>query len=268
MLSLSKKTYYTNDNIPYLINTYIREYDLRKAGQSALLVAGCIDRKQYEYLCSLPREQRQIQTGLLLRDNPYFVEASKSTIAKARESFVEANGLRDWDILSVKNDAIYVIAKQPVVTSFADGILEFVSKNVYTSYYRYFRTEMYYFYNAITNEETIDIKNIGDNKLALHREFMLDFLMYLFNMAQTSDIKQVISTITGMIDQYVNLQLPLGYYREFNALSQYRFNISEWTTYQAEFLPEDMDKSMLDIGQNLDLLRYLAKIYSEVYFTN
>lgn len=263
---LYQKTYYTNKYIEFLINTYIREYDIRRAGPTALLIGGCIDQNKYNYLCSLDRMQRQIQTGLLIRDNPKFDEVRKGVISNARKLFIEGNNIQDSDILSIKNDAVYVIGKTANITSFYDDVLQFIPKNVYTSYYRYNRTEMYYFGEHAIGQEKIDIKNISDDNLIKHREFMLDFLMYIFDLAQTSNVQDVIQNIQSMLDKYINLELSLGYYREFNSRSAFRVNVSEFTDYYADFIPEDFDLHLLDIGQNFDLLRYLYKIFSNLYF--
>lgn len=264
--TLYQKVYYTNKYVDFLINTYIREYDIRKAGPTALLIGGCINQNTYDYLCSLDRMERQIQTGLLLKHNPGFDDTRKSVITESRKLFIEANQLQDIDILSIKNDAIYVIGKVPTTTQFYNGRLEFIPKNVYTSYYRYNRTEMYYFNDYVTNIENIDIKNISDDKLVYHREYILDFLMYIFELAQKSDVKEIITNIQSMLHRYTSLELPLGYYREFNPRSAFKINLSEFTDYYADFLPENTDLHIIDISQNFDLLRYLYKIFARLYF--
>lgn len=263
---LSKRIYFTNKFIDYLINVYVREYDIRKAGQTALLIGGCIDYNKYKYLCSLSRMDRQVQTGLLIKDNPEFEGVRKSIIAKAREDFMRCNDLSEADILSVKNDAVYVIKKVPKKLKFFDDQLEFVCKNTYTSYYRYYRTEMYYFNDIVSGDEYLDVKNISDQNLNYHSDYFMDFLMYVFNLAQSNSISEAISTLQNMMTRYINLDLSLEYYREFNARSEYKLNMSEFTDYYAKMLPEDIDLHVLDINQNLDIMRYLYKIYSSVYF--
>ena len=265
--NLYEKTYYTSKYIDFLISNYIREYDIRKAGQTALLLGNCISKDQYNYLCSLPRDRRQIETGLLIKNNKGFDEVRKSFIQEARKFFIEQNELDDSDILSIKNDAIYVINKIPNHTVFYNGILEFVPKNIYTSYYRYNRIEMFYYNDMISDNEKLDIKNIGDDKLVYHKEFMMDFLMYIFDLAQTSNIIEVVNTMQNMLNQYINLDLSLGYYREFNARSCFKFNISEFTNYYAEFIPDNTDKKLLDIRENFQLLQYFYKIFTNIYFS-
>lgn len=266
MNSLSSKTYYTNKYIEYLVNVYIREYDIRKAGPSALLVGGCITRQQFDFLCGLPRDVRQIRTGLLIKQHPEYEDIKKKIIEESRQQFLDCNELLESDILSIKNDAIYVIKKVPTTTIFQNGLIEFVPKNVYTSYYRYNRTEMYYFGDIILNKEQIDIKNISDINVAKHGEFMLDFLFYLFNLAQTSPVSDVINTLQNMMNDYISLSLPIGYYREFNARSEFKMNISEFTDFYAAYLPDNTDKNLLDINYNLSLLRFFYKIFANIYF--
>lgn len=264
--TLYEKTNYTSSTIDFLINSYIREYDIRRAGPTALLIAGCIDEQTYSYICSLPRDLRQVQTGLLQKD-PEVADTLKSTMSEARRLFIESNGLNDSDILSIKNDAIYVVGKTPAITTFYDGRLMFVVKNQYTSYYRYNRTEMYYYGDMRAEAENLDIKNIGDNRLERHRDYFIDFLLYLFGMAQVSPVHEVIGAVQAMITQYINLQLPLGYYREFNARSDFKIiSGSPYTNFYAGSLPETTDLRSIDISQNLDILRYFYKLFSDMYF--
>lgn len=266
--ALYSKTYHTNKSIEYLINVYIREYDIRRAGPSALLVGGCIDQNYFKYLCNLPRQQRQIQTGLLIKQHPEFDKIRSSIIEESRKQFLDSNGFSESDILSIKNDAIYVIEKTPSFTSFYDNRIEFIPKNVYTSYYRYLRTEMYYFIDIVNQIERIDIKNIGDDKIARHSDFMLDFLLCLFDTAQNSSTADVIKLLQDMMTNYVSHNLPLGYYREFNARSEFKFNLSEFTDYYAAFLPDNTDLNLLNIDYNLKLLRFFYSVFSNIYFAN
>ncbi len=266
MNSLFSKIYYTNKYIEYLINVYICEYDIRRAGPSALLAGGCISRPQFEYLCSFPGVERQIKTGLLIKQHPEYEEIKKKVIENSRQQFLDSNSLLESDVLAIKNDAIFVIKKTPTITTFQNGLIEFVPKNTYTSYYRYGRTEMYYFGDMISDQERIDIKNIGDDKVSRHAEFMLDFLYYLFGLAQTVSVSEVISALQHMMNEYIRLNLPMGYYREFNARSEFKLNLSEFTDFYATFLPDNIDKNLLDINYNLSLLRFFYKVFSNIYF--
>ena len=257
-----EKTYYTNPGIDYLINHYIREYDMIKAGPSAYLQAGCITQEQYDHLISLPRERRQIETGLLSKYNPGFEDAKKQVIAETRQKFIETNGIDDSDILSIKNDAIFVIDKACTALDFDK--MHLTCKNIYSSYYRYNRVELFYYKDNMTGQDLLDVKNIGSHTV-LHTEYMMDFLSYIFDLAQ-SNIKETIAVIQQFESDYVSGKLDLGYYREFNAKSCFKLSnsISSYFQYHAAHLPKDIPRTELDISYNLLLVRHLYKIYSSI----
>lgn len=256
------KIYWTNPEIDFLINHYIREYDMSRAGQTALFMAGCIDESTYIRLCSLPRMDRQIQTGLLIQEHPEFEDARKDILAKVRTDFQEQNGLYEDDIVSIKNDAIFVVDKVCSVDTF--GLMKFKVKNTYSSYYRFGRTELYYYGDTREVDNKIDVKNISDKKLELHKDFMLDFLHYLFLTAQVN-VYDCISTLQQFESDYLNLNLDLGFYREFNATSSFSLKESGiYLNFKAEHLPQGIDKREIDINYNLSFIRHLYKLYAGI----
>lgn len=259
---MTDKIFWTNKDIDFLINHYIREYDMSKAGPTALFMGGCIDKKQYDFLCSLNRMDRQIKTGLLIKSNPEFDKIKQQILTQIRLDFQASNNLEDNDILSIKNDAIFVIDKICSNTQFGDMV--FKTKNVYSSYYR-FRTIEIYYYGDATNEtmNKIDVKGIGDDHLAMHQDFLIDFMHYLFSSAQ-DHVARCVPALQQFEADYLNYDLPLGFYREFNSSSMFRLNIpdAEYTSYMASHLPEDTDRRLIDLNYNLNLIRHLYKIYA------
>lgn len=262
-----EKVTWLDNSIDFLISRYIREYDLRAAGPTALLVGGAIDRKTYDWLLSLPRQQRQIQTGLLIRDHPEYEDIKRNVILGVRNQFIQVNGFNTpGTVLSLKNDAVFVVDKPATITKF--GELEFVEKNIYTSYYHIGRTEIYYYINTVTNEDRIDVKNIGDDKLERHRKFFLDFLMLLFGSAELLSVSDVIEIIQAYEARYVRGMLPLDHYREFNPQSDFKIkNMTPFTTYYAQHLPADMPYTNLDISFNYNILRHFYKLFATLYFS-
>lgn len=255
--------YWTNQEIDFLINHYIREYDMSKAGPTALLMGGCIDENEFNRICSLPRELRQRETGLLIRDNPGFEDVRKKVLADVRADFQTQNDLSSDDMVSIKNDAIFVIDKVCNATQF--GRMTFNVKNVYSSYYRFGRTEMYFYGDTKEVNNKIDVKNIGDDKLVWHKEFMLDFLHYLFSVAQVNPT-DCIPVLQQFEQDYLRGEIALGYYREFNTKSAFALK-PEFSTYMrfyAEHLPENTDLNTIDINYNLSLLRHLYKIFAGI----
>jgi hypothetical protein len=53
----------------YLINRNIQEYDISKANITILLDIGYITKDEYQYLYSLPKQQREVKVGLKMRND-------------------------------------------------------------------------------------------------------------------------------------------------------------------------------------------------------
>lgn len=256
------RSYWTNPQIDFLINHYIREYDIRKAGISAYLQAGIIDQATFDYLASLPDESRQIKTGLMIKEDPNNEATRKNCITQARAQFMQMNNIHDHDIVSIKNDAIYVIDKECKYLDFDK--MHFRPKSLYTSYYRFGRLEMYYYFDKVHDIEDLDVKGISaKSKMGLHEKYMADFIKCLFMTAQ-ENVKETIPLIQSFEASYVRHELPIYYYREFNARSEYKIADPFYTQYYAAHLPETTDINNLDISYNLNLLRHFYKIYSSI----
>jgi len=168
------------------------------------------------------------------------------------------------DILSIKNDAIFIINKIPMITKFDN--IEFVNKNIYTSFYKLGvgKIEIYYLYDMVNNIEHIDVKGIKDEKIILHKNYFLEFLLVLFNSAQIESLRDTINLLITFYESYLKLELDIGYYREFNAESLFSIKrIGVSSIYKADFLGED-SKSYIDISCNLNILRELIGIFTMI----
>lgn len=265
MNNLYQQTNYMTD-VDYLISTYIREYDISKANINILYKYGVINKQQYDTYNIMNRNARQISIGLLLRDNPQVNDILKNGIMEAKRMLFEANNIQEEDVLCIKNDAVFIINKIPTITKFDN--IEFSLKNVYTSFYKLGETELYYFFDLVSNNEKLDVKGINDMKLLLHEEFFIEFLKVTFNSAQCYPIQDTIDIVTTFYTKYIQLQLECGYYREFNNQSMFRLkDISNYySSYGLESITEEQ-KTNLDITYNLNLIRELHQIYSGLYFS-
>lgn len=266
-MSIKKYVYKTAD-IDYLISNYIREYDISKANINVLYSKGVLSAEQYEQFFNMDKYQREVTIGLLQRDNPEASRILKQGISEYRNRFFEENNIKENEILSIKNDAVFLINKIPSVTKFDN--IEFAHKNTYTSFYklgdRNHPLEVYYYYNMINNEECIDIKGINDEKIKLHDKYFLDFLKVCFCSAQIDSIENTIDLLSNFYNQYVNLSLDIGYYRELNSESLYSTIIPSIYTYKSQNL-SDNHKHYVNIMCNLNILRQLTHYYSSIHFS-
>lgn len=264
-MKLYEQTNYLAD-IDYLLSVYIREYDISKANINILFKYGVITKQQYDQYYVMDRQVRQISIGMLLRERPEVNEILRNGIQEAKRCFFEANNIQEQDILSIKNDAVFIINKIPTVTKFDN--IEFSMKNIYTSYYKLDNIELYYFFDIVSGLEKLDVKGINDEKLKLHKGYFMEFLEVCFNSAQTYPLEETIDIVTSFYIRYINLELEPQYYREFNSLSMFRLKaISDY--YNSMGVPDidDDQLSNVDIIYNLNLIRILHQIYSGLYFS-
>ena len=250
--------------IAYLTNTFIYELDIRKANINVLYSKGIINRDIYEFLEKSERMVRQTYIGNLQHDTNV-VRALQQGIIEAKKNLFQANNIQDYEVLSIKNDAVYLIGRVPDVRKF--DLIEFAVKNTYTGFYKLPNMELYYFCDSINNIEHIDIKGIGDNKLELHKNFFVQFLKDLFYTIQCNGIEYALELMKDFYMQYISYQLPVGYYRRFDVNSDYHFKIvtSMKTGFAMDEITDDM-KPYLDISCNLRLLIELQKILTSIYF--
>ena len=206
---LYTKTNYLNKNIDYLLNTDIREYDLKSAGLSLIKYFKLLPEKDITYLDKMEKEPRNKQIGIIQKDKE-FAKRLLECFSEARRMFFEANLIQDTDILAIKKDAIFIIGRYCHNNTFSD--LEFRVKNQYLGYMWLNKKEFYY-----TNPNTdLDVKGLGSDVLVYHRDYMLDYMRDVFSMSIYSPRESLISYITDFISNYRNRRLSYGYYRNLD----------------------------------------------------
>lgn len=264
--SLWQKSRYAS-RIEYIIDNPIREFDISKANISILRDANVLTEQDYQYFLNAPRMERQIAIGKLQGRNTKISEILKQGILNAKRIFMEANSIDDSDILYIRNDAIAIIGAKPVGYLNISEHVHFRPSAIYSSYYKYNMVDYLYYYDPVYRKERLDVKGIGDEGIELHKRFMLDFLSELFYRAQMEGIEEAIRVLQDFYIQYVDLKLPIGYYRELNSGSRYRLD-NRFSMYSTLYMNESIElyKKNIDISYNENMLRYFMKIYSSIYF--
>lgn len=205
---------FINDNIPFLFNKEIIEYDMKDAGHSLTKEYKLLDDKTIEKLGKMRKETRKIEMGKIERKDEKYKNNKKEAFKLARKLFFESNNLEPYDIISIKKDAI-ITTKRCNNQKIGKYIL-FRPKNFYSSYINMGkRLEFYY------NPSQLDIKGISDEKLEYHKDFMIKFIKSFFHKMETEDEKTVIEYTKRFITKYKMKELPLGYYRKFDHESNF-----------------------------------------------
>lgn len=254
---LYSRVNYTAD-ISYLDSIFITEYDIEKCNINVLYTKGMIDKTTYDYLYNAERMERQTYVGKLQKGDQKITKALQSGIIEAKKMFFEANDITDRDVLSIKNDAVFLINKKPKNTKF--GLINFRPKGLYTSFYKLSGLELYYYYNNISEMEYIEVKGISENNIIKHSGYFLDFLKDIFYSIQVNGPRVTLLMVKDFYNEYISRSLPVQYYREFNTRSQYHYvirtNIN--TGFSAQESSEEL-KNLIDINYNLSLIIQLQK---------
>ena len=237
---LYEKDQYSSQDILFLFNKEIIEYDMKDAGFSIIKEFGQLPDYIIEKLEKLPKDMRKKQIGNIQRDDKEFTEIHKEGFKKAREAFFFENDLEDIDIISIKKDAIFVTkeCKKQKVGKY----INFRQKNKYSSY---IRINMKYHLEFFYNINQLDVKGVSDEKLSLHDNYMLEFIRSFMRKMETSSDENVIEWLKRFIDKYKRKELEVGYYRELNPTSRYRS--IQGDTFE-EWLEDDLQE--LDIHWN------------------
>lgn len=216
-----EKHFFLNKNIDFLIDTDIREYDMKAGGLSIIKQHKLLSQDKIDVLEKMDKIERNKQIGLYQKGHPELIDATNSGFIEARRLFCEANKLEEGDILTIKKDAIFVINKNCHETQF--GSYNFSVKNLYHSYLYLNKIEFYY----KSKDEPMDIKNLSKDKVGLHTEYILDMLkdfIYLLSTNQTNKLP-VVNWVIDFALAYRRRELAMGYYREMNDNSAYMLNM-------------------------------------------
>lgn len=255
---------YTSE-ISYLNNVFIYELDISKANINVLKTKNIIDDKTYDYLYNAERMVRQVFVGKLQKDKRVS-DALKQGIIEAKKLLFEANDIKDYEVLTIKNDAVFLINRIPAIRDF--GLIHFVPKNKYTGFYKVRNFEFFYYYSNLDKEEYLHIKGLSDAVIESHKDYFYQFLKDLFYTIQCNGIEIAIRLLKDFYMQYINLSLPIEYYRRFDTQNDYHFKIKTaiGTGFSINDNPNESMKPLLDITANLNLLIELQKILTNMYF--
>ena len=260
-MSLYNEKNYTID-VPYIFNHYIREYDIAQANINILFSKGVINDYLYNQLSNSDRMIRQVYIGKMIRDNPEIQNILSEGVIEAKQKLFLENEIPDNRILSIKNDAVFIIGMIPKHTEF--GNVRFVHKNTYTSFMKLYSMEVYY--GAGMNYEVIDVKGIKDSDLELYHQDFLGIIIDYFRYLQKEGAEAAFHYITYIINEYVGRKLPINTYRRFRYSNDFVINgfTEDYGILQIE--DNEYNRNAIDISYNLGLLRIMHTYVSQVLY--
>lgn len=263
------------NNMNYLspyryISGRIIEYDLRSANINALKHNNFITDEDYIFLKNLPKQQREIEIGLRIKQNPKIYTEIQKGIKYAKKQLVTNNDIDSESIIRVANDAIYInSSKDLIYTKFGD-YLEFVPKSISNIFINLNKTILLLSFDEF-GQIHVDVKGINETLSNLHENYIMNGIVTTVVLLERSGVAEALSYLSELCSHYVRLELPVGWYREFNSFSTYRiknifgpYNPLNNETLGAESVGEEA-KYSLDINYNYSILRELWSILLELY---
>jgi len=248
----------------YIVDGRIIEYDLEKANISTLLDAGLITRELYENLYNAPRMERQIYVGNMIRNDRSIFNAIADRIRMSRKVLFDTLDLNFSNVLSIKNDAVFVISSSNSVG--ADSVrvnenLVFRRKSQFRSFYRMFKLEFYYDYDIIRRSHILEVKGLGDYGVEFHKQFILAEFEEIFYQAIKGGSRAALTRIKEFYPKYMSKDLDIRYYHRLDSNSQLDLiQFSNFSSYKADYLFYN-DKSLIDISYNKQFIDTLIKYY-------
>lgn len=253
-------------NVPLMINANIVEYDISAANITMLFSYGLISEEEYFRYKNMEKKAREISIGKrghdddgkLNQEGIAIQKCINNGIIEAKKRLFEANDLKEESIVRIAKDAVYVNGQKVLYTSFDlnnNGVLTvFVPKNTYNIMINLNKSVTIFIKdNPLDDSLNVTVVGINDNLVPLH-ECFLEFICNLVSNIQRSGKEFAFKQYNDFYEAYINMKLPINYYREFNANSGFR--LKDARNFTIDNIPEKY-KDKLDINYNLLILRSL-----------
>lgn len=241
------------------ISGRIVEYDIRSANITMLKKYGVIDENYYNYLANLPKYNREVEIGLLIKNNSEIYDTIKKGIIEAKKLLFEYNNIEDSEVVRIANDAVYINRSVDLQLTNFDGV-EFVKKSISSIMLNLHGTLLFIFFDLRGNIN-IEIKGISKDISSLHQKYLLSFISNTIFMMERYSVQDAMKYYSDFYEKYIKLELDIEYYREFN--SGGRFKIKNNNFYLSNI--EEKDINLIDINYNLFILRELWGILLSKY---
>lgn len=144
-----------------IINDKMTEYDIQHAGPSILVTYGRITRKEYENLISLPKKQRVVQTGLMIKEDKTLYDDIQRGYKEYTTKLIEENNILPEQVLEINHDAVWVHGVVPKKCKFGEVV--FRKKKRFSIMWLYDKKNIRIYYEPLNDEIFIRGSKFNDN---------------------------------------------------------------------------------------------------------
>lgn len=106
------------------------------------------------------------------------------------------------------------------------------------------------------------IVGLDPHNIERHKDYFIALIFKIMNMVSKNNIQLAIDTLRDFYRDYVNGELNIEYYREFNLQSKFKVSSMNYIYYIDSDL---VDVRSLDISYNEKVLRYISSLIWGVY---
>lgn len=241
---------------PRVINK-IYEYDIRAANLTMLELSGTINSTVADRLRALPKKDREVAIGKMIAKDKSIGKTIAKGIINAKHRLFRANKIQTDEVLSIKNDAVFISGRRLAVTTVAG--VEFVLKHQYAMYQFLDGLELYY----DRRKHSITIKGIRDEIVEHpdHQNGILQFLQTVFDYLLFDRMSDLREYLIDFAEKYKRKELPVQYYRELNLVNSYR-TVIELSGFEYN-LEEISDQDLWMINPVYNYMRFVLPIIQQ-----
>ena len=249
-------------DVPVILNNNIYEYDIRAANVNMMYAYGIISPGEFYNYLNMDKHIREVSVGLLQKRQKAQTGTNKigtlinEGIKECKRLLFEANGIEDSNVVRVASDAVYVMSEcpYPITTVVLNNHhVVFKVKGPYRSMLKL--NNVVIFFSLLADAYDVDVKGINDNLVHLHSDF-LSFLCQIIECMEHGDRDGTMRIYKDYYEAYINRELPINHYREFNSNSCFRLiNSNVGTMYIDQSIID-----LIDISYNNFILRELYRI--------
>lgn len=106
------------------------------------------------------------------------------------------------------------------------------------------------------------IVGLDPHNIELHKDYFIALIFKVMNMVSKNNIQLAIDTLRDFYRDYVNGELNIEYYREFNLQSKFKVSSMNYIYYIDSDL---VDVRSLDISYNEKVIRYIVSLIWGLY---
>lgn len=206
--SISEKSLYLNTEIDTILFEGVIEYDAKDAGFSVIKHHKLLPEEEIEKISKMSKHDKNVYIGKLRGSSPELSKGMTKGLRDAVQNFIVLNKISDDIILSIKNDAVFVIGMPPISVTEVDGVA-FSKKSIFTSYHLIAGKEFYF--NSKTGE--LVTKGVKIPQGNLH-----DFFVTVFNrLESSSEISSMLRYLTSIRSNYIRRRFPIDWYRDIDS---------------------------------------------------